>query len=58
MKVKSENNIHHVIRKDRENPGRGVGGGVAILIRKDIKFTQLDTSEFNEELHAISFESD
>ena len=26
---------YHVIRKDRENQGRGVGGGVAILIRKD-----------------------
>ena len=24
---------YHVIRKDTENPGRGVGGGVAILIR-------------------------
>ena len=49
---------YHVIRKDRENPGRGVGGGVAILIRKDIKFNQLDTSEFDEEFLAISFESD
>ena len=49
---------YHVIRKDRENQGRGVGGGVAILIRKDIKFNQLDTSEFDEEFLAISFESD
>ena len=48
---------YHVIRKDRENPGRGIGGGVAIL-RKDIKFNQLDTSEFDEEFLAISFESD
>ena len=49
---------YHVIMKDRENPGRGVGGGVAILIREDIKFNQLDTSEFDEEFLAISFESD
>ena len=49
---------YHVIRKDRENPGRGVGGGVAILIRKDIQFNQLDMSEFDEEFLAISFESD
>ena len=48
---------YHVIRKYRENPGRGVGGGVAILIRKDIQFNQLDTSEFDEEFLAISFES-
>ena len=41
-----------------DNPGRGVGGGVAIHIRKDIKFNQLDTSEFDEEFLAISFESD
>ena len=36
----------------------GIGRGVAILIRKDIKFNQLDTSEFDEEFLAISFESD
>ena len=50
-KIRKQNIIripyYHVIRKDRENPGRGVGGGVAILIRKDIKFYQLDTSEFD-----------
>ena len=49
---------YHVIRKNKENPGRGVGGGVAILIRKDIKCNQLDTSEFDEKFLAISFESD
>ena len=49
---------YHIIRKDRDNPGRGVGGGVAILIRKDIQFNQLATSEFDEEFLAISFESD
>ena len=49
---------YHIIRKDRDSPGRGVRGGVAILIRKDIKFNQLDTSEFDEEFLAISFESD
>ena len=27
-------------------------GGVAILIRKDIKFNKIDTSEFNEEFLA------
>ena len=45
---------YHIIKKNRDNPGCGVGGGVAILIRKDIKFNQLDTSEFDEEFLAIS----
>ena len=61
-KIRKQNIIripyYHVIRKDRENPGRGVGGGVAILMRKDIKLYQLDTSEFDEEFLAISYESD
>ena len=49
---------YHIIRKDREHPSRMIGGGVAILIRKDIKFKQLDTSGFDEEFLAILFESD
>ena len=49
---------YHIIRKDRDNLGRGVGGGAAILIRKDIQFNQLDTSEFDDEFLAISFKSD
>ena len=44
---------YHVKRKDRDNPGYGGGGGVAILIRN-----KLDTSEFDEEFLAILFESD
>ena len=31
---------------------------MAILVRKDIKFDQIDTSEFNEEFLAISFISE
>ena len=37
---------YHIIRKDREN-ARGLGGGVAILVRKDIKFDQIDTVHQN-----------
>ena len=44
---------YHIIRRDRATNG----GGVAILIRKDVKFNEIDTSEFNEEFLAISFES-
>ena len=54
-KIKIPN--YHIIRKDRENV-RGLGGGAAILVRKDIKFDQIDTSEFNEEFLAISFISE
>ena len=45
---------YHLIRKDRKERA---GGGVGILIRKDIKYNEIDTSEFNEEFLAISFES-
>ena len=57
-KIRSQHQMkipnYNIIRKERENPGRGVGGGVAILIRKDIKFSQIDTSDYDEEFIAIS----
>ena len=54
-KIKIPN--YHIIRKDREN-ARCLGGGVAILVREDIKFDQIDTSQFNEDFIAISFISE
>ena len=61
-KIRSQHQMkipnYNIIRKERENPGRGVGGGVAILIRKDIKFSQIDTSDYDEEFITISFTSE
>ena len=53
---------YNIIRKERNiiNPNRRLqqaAGGVAILIRKDIKFNEIDTSDFNEEFLAINFKS-
>ena len=36
---------YHIIRKDREN-ARGLEGGIAILVRKDIKFDQILMKNF------------
>ena len=46
-KIKIPN--YHLIRRDRATNG----GGVAILVRKDLKYNEIDTSEFNEEFLAI-----
>ena len=53
---------YNIIRKDRNiiyPNGRlqNAAGGVAILIRKDIKFNEIDTSDFDEEFLAINFKS-
>ena len=52
---------YNIIRKERNvvNPNGRLqqAGGVAILIRKDIKFNEIDTSDFNEEFLAINFKS-
>ena len=54
----------HLVRKDRTIPknndknndknkeNRNIGGGVGILIRKDIKYNEIDTSDFEEEFLA------
>ena len=53
---------YNIIRKERNvvNPNgrlQQAAGGVAILIRKYIKFNEIDTSELNEEFLAINFKA-
>ena len=42
---------------DKNKENRNLGGGVGILIRKDIKYNEIDTSDFEEEFLAINFKS-
>ena len=51
---------YNIIKKERNvvNPNgrlQQAAGGVAILIRKDIKFNKIDSADFNEKLLAINF---
>ena len=53
---------YNIIRIERNvvNPNgrlQQAAGGVAILMRKDIKFNEIDTSDINEEFLAINFKS-
>ena len=53
---------YNIIRKEINviNPNgrlQQAAGGVAILIRKDIKFNEIDISDFNKEFLAINFKS-
>ena len=61
-KLESEFPNYNIIRKERHlvNPNgrlQQATGGVAILIRKDIKFNEIDNSDFNEVFLAIDFKS-
>ena len=53
---------YNIIRIERNvvNPNgrlQQAAGGVAILMRKDIKFNEIDTSDINKEFLAINFKS-
>ena len=55
--IPKNNDKNNDKNKDKNKENRNLGGGVGILIRKDIKYNEIDTSDFEEEFLAINFKS-